>query len=113
VTQTSEAGQVTVKVTWQGVAAGPVFSVAMDTHSVDLDAYDLKQLAVLRTDSGREVRPVEWQSPKGGHHRSGTLAFPPNTPDGAALLGTNTRTFELVIRDLAGVPERTFRWSLQ
>jgi ABC-type glycerol-3-phosphate transport system substrate-binding protein len=29
-TQTSEAGQVTVAVTWSGLAAGPVFNVALD-----------------------------------------------------------------------------------
>ena len=58
-TQTNEGGQVTVQVTWQGPSAGPVFSVVLDTHSGDLDGYDLKQLASLRTASGREVRPLD------------------------------------------------------
>jgi hypothetical protein len=57
-TQLSEGGQVTVKATWQGLSAGPVFAVAMDTHMVNLDGYDLKQLAMLRIDGGREVRPL-------------------------------------------------------
>lgn len=55
--QTSEGGQVTVAATWQGPTAGLVFRVALDTHSVDLGGYDLRELAVLRTDQGREVRP--------------------------------------------------------
>src|SRR5215212_7345307 len=48
--QTNTGGQVTLVVTWAGPGGGPVFSVAMDTHSVNLDRYDLRQLAVLRTD---------------------------------------------------------------
>jgi hypothetical protein len=67
---------VTIAVTWQGAEAGPVFNVALDTHSVDLDAVDLSKAAMLRTDPGVQVRPVGWDAPKGGHHRSGTLAFP-------------------------------------
>ena len=49
-TQTSQAGQVTIKATWQGSEVGPVFSVVLDTHAVNLDAYDLVQLSALRTD---------------------------------------------------------------
>ena len=111
-TQTSEGGSVTVKVTWRGREAGPVFTVAMDTHSVDLDGLDLTQLAVLRLGSGQEARPVSWDAPNGGHHRQGTLTFPSTTEDGSRLIDTGTHTIELVIRDVAGVPERTFRWTL-
>ncbi len=111
-TQTSEGGQVTVAVTWEGRAAGPVFVVTLDTHSVDLDAVDLSQLAVLRADPGGEVRPTGWDAPKGGHHRSGTLAFPATAADGSPIIGPNTTRVELTIRDVAGVPARTFRWML-
>src|SRR5687767_6640765 len=45
-TRTSEGGQVTVKVTWDGAIDPPAFTVVMDTHAVDLDGYDLGQLAV-------------------------------------------------------------------
>lgn len=110
-TQTNEGGNVTVKVTWQGTNAGPVFTVALDTHSVNLDSYDLRQLAVLRTDQGVEVSPSGWDAPNGGHHREGRLTFPTTTADGKQVLGQSTRTIELVIRNVAGVPERTFRWT--
>ena len=109
-TQRSEGGQVTVAVTWGGEEAGPVFRVVMDTHAVDLDGYDLRQLAVLRVADGREVRPSGWDAPKGGHHREGALTFPATLPDGSPTLGPSTGPVELVIRDVAGVPERTFRW---
>ena len=109
-TQRSEGGQVVVDVTWGGKEAGPVFRVVMDTHAVDLDGYDLRQLAVLRVADGREVRPSGWDAPKGGHHREGALTFPPTLADGSPTLGPSAGTMELVIRDVAGVPERTFRW---
>lgn len=110
-TQTNEGGQVTIKATWQGPSAGPVFDVVLDTHAVDLDGYDLTQLAMLRIDGAREIQSTGWDAPKGGHHREGTLTFPATAADGSALITPGTRTIELVIRDIAGVPERVFRWA--
>jgi hypothetical protein len=112
-TQTSKGGGVTVAAAWEGRSAGPVFEVAMDTHSVDLDGYDLKKLAVLRADGGEEVSPSAWDAPKGGHHREGTLTFPVKAPDGKRVIGPDTRRIQLIIRDVAGVPERSFEWKLQ
>lgn len=110
-TQTSDGGQVVVKATWQGSEAGPVFTVTLDTHSVDLDGYDLAQLTVLRVEDGREVQPRGWDAPKGNHHRKGTLSFPAIGEDGKAIVGPDTPGFELIIRDVAGVPERVLRWT--
>ena len=112
-TQTNEGGQVTIAATWQGSGAQPSFNVAMNTHAVDLDGYDLRQLVVLRIDGGRDVQPISWEAPKGGHHRSGTLTFPATSTDGTPLIASGARTIELVIRDVADVPERRFRWVLE
>lgn len=109
--QVHEGGQVTVAVRWAGPDAGLVFQVAMDTHSVNLDGYDLKALAVLRTDAGVELRPSGWDAPPGGHHRSGTLTFPAQTPDGKPVLAPGVGGLTLILRDIAGVPERTFQWT--
>ena len=111
-TQVSEAGQVKLTITWLGATAGPVFTVVMDTHSVDLDGYDLSQLTVLRTNDGQEARPSGWDAPSGGHHRSGTLTFPTTRADGTPIIESTTRTLELIIRDVAGVPERSFQWTV-
>jgi hypothetical protein len=111
-TQTSNAGQVTIAVSWAGPSRGAVFDVVMETHTVDLDGVDLRQLAVLRTDQSAEVRPVAWEAPKGGHHRQGTLSFPATAADGSPLFGPGTRVVELIIPDVASVPERSFRWAL-
>jgi hypothetical protein len=110
-TLANEGGMVTVFATWAGPAAGPVFKIALDTHSVNLDGYDLAKQAVLRVD-GREVAATAWDAPKGGHHRSGNLVFPTSGADGAPTIGAGARAVEVVVRDVAGVPERTFRWPL-
>lgn len=112
-TQTSDAGAVTLKATWSDPGVGLAFTVAMDTHSVDLDEIDLSESATLRTDKGVEVKPSSWEAPKGGHHREGTLIFPDKGSDGVPLIGPDTRVVELIIRNVAGVPERTLRWDLQ
>ena len=112
-TRTNEGGQITIKVTWQGKSAGPVFRVEMDTHAVNLDSYDLRQLAALHIGQGQEeMRPTSWDAPSGGHHRSGTLSFPATFPDGTSVMKTDTHIIKLIIRSVGGLAERTFLWTL-
>jgi hypothetical protein len=110
-TRTNEGGQVTVSATWPGNSDELVFAVVMDTHAVNLDAYDLLPLAVLRTDTGAEVQPIGWAAPPGGHHREGTLSFPATDASGNPVITSDSRSVELIVRDVAGVPERIFRWE--
>ncbi len=105
----------TIEVTWQNPTetTGPAtFSVAMDTHSVNLDGVDLGKLSVLRNDRGQQVTPSGWDAPSGGHHRSGVLAFPAADGDGNPIAGPGVKAVELVIRDVAGVRERVLRWEV-
>jgi len=99
---------VTVKVTplnLPDASAGTLdFEVALDTHSVDL-VYDMMAIATLRNDAGEEVQPAKWNGPGGGgHHMSGTLSFPQMKDRGKSLT--------LILRGIAGVPERTFVWNV-
>jgi hypothetical protein len=57
------------------------------------------------------TRPVAWMVAilRGGHHRSGELTFPATLPDGRPTSGGGP--VELVIRDIGGVPERSFAWQ--
>ncbi len=81
------------------------FEIRMNTHSGDL-SQDLVSVSTLKDDNGREYRPVDWQgAPPGGHHRTGVLEFP--------ALNGNTKSVTLVIRDVANVPERIFKWNLK
>ncbi|MEO6456694.1 MAG: hypothetical protein ABIO92_00245 [Chloroflexia bacterium] len=111
--QENVGGDVTIQVTWQGPDAGMAFGVVMDTHSVDMDAYDLSTMVVLHTNDGRETAPVRWDAPKGLHHREGNLVFSDKALDGSAFLSPGTRSVELVIYELAGVPTRSFTWDLK
>lgn len=108
--QSDTGGRVTIDVEWTKTENGSlVFDVAMNTHSVDLDQYDLGKLAVLRDDIGNEYHPVSWHSASGGHHRKGTLAFP--LPD--SLDRRKIAYFELILHDIAGVEERVLKWELE
>ncbi len=105
VTRTNTSGGVTVKVTYlnsQGTADAR-FDIALDTHSVNLDAYDLKDLSLLRDEVGREYQATRVENKGSGHHRQITLVFPKPSLD--------VKKLELVIRDMAGVKERVFRWD--
>ncbi len=109
-TQTNEGGEVTVTATWAGQSTGPVFTVALNTHSVALDTIDLGKQATLRVD-GVSVPATGWNAPTDSHHRSGTLTFPTTSAEGKPIISPQTRTVELIIRDVAGVPERSFLWT--
>ena len=75
----------------------------MNTHSVDLDGYDLGKLSLLRDDKGNQYLPVSWNSQPGGHHREGVLTF--QSPD------ADFQFLDLIIQNTAGVGERAFRWE--
>lgn len=107
--QSNDGGRVTIDIEWlRAENDSLVFNVAMNTHSVDLDQYDLGELAVLRDDTGNEYHPVSWDSTPGGHHRSGTLTF--SLPD--SLSQGKARYVEMVIRDIAGIEKRLLKWEL-
>ena len=103
-TQTVSGGGVTVKATYLVQTEHESrFSVALDTHSVNLDAYDLKAISILRDDTGLVLQPTGIENKGGGHHREVILTFPRPS--------ARRQWLELVIKDVAGEKERTFRWS--
>ncbi len=107
-TQSNSGGSVTIGLKWPaGKSQSLAIEVAMNTHSVNLDEIDLKTLSVLRDDSGQEYSPVSWSAEPGSHHRSGTLTFKP--PD--SLKQGKAKYVEIVIRGVAGIKERLFRWQ--
>jgi len=106
-TQSVSGGSVTVKVTYLNPKSkdAPRFSAVLDTHSVDLDSYELKSLTVLRDDTGKIYPPTAVENKGSGHHREIVLTFPKMSPE--------SKRMNLVIKDVAGVKERTFRWDLK
>lgn len=109
VMQSDSSGSVTVQLEWlTGRTDSVDFRVLMDTHSVSLNAYNLRTLAVLRDDAGQDYGPIAWDPAGAGHHRSGTLRFA--VPD--SLKEGRTKYIEVLVRNVAGVPERTFKWQI-
>jgi hypothetical protein len=106
-TQSVTGGGVTAKVTYLNPKSAdePRFQIVLDTHSVNLDAYELKTIAVLRDDTGNSYSPAAVQNKGGGHHRETIVSFPKLSP--------GTKRAELVIKDIAGIKERTFVWNLE
>ena len=105
--QANSGGGVTAKVTYlnQGAADEPRFQVVLDTHSVNLDAYDLKSIAVLRDDTGKAYASTGVENKGSGHHREAIVSF--------SKLSLDAKRVELVIKDVAGVKERVFRWNIE
>ena len=82
------------------------FDVTMNKHSVELN-FDLKQLAVLKTDTGAEIKPsARFAQVGSGHHVESKLSFPADKIAGARML-------TLILKNVSGVAERTFTWNLQ
>ncbi len=111
--QSNGEGNVTIDVEWIEIEnlaekGSLTFYVTMNTHSVNLDNYDLRELATLRDDSDNEYQPVSWESASGGHHRKGTLVF--SLPD--SLRQGSAEYVEVVIRSVAGIDERILKWEL-
>ncbi len=104
--KTDNQKSVKVKVTPQEIRFDePVqFKIVFDTHSVDL-SFDLTAISTLELDNGFVIRPEKWDgAAPGGHHRSGTLIF--------KSIPKETKLLKLTLRNVAGVPERTFVWNL-
>jgi hypothetical protein len=79
------------------------FQVRMNTHSVDLDGYDLKVLSLLRDGTGKVYRASDAENRGRGHHRTVILHF--------RGVPTGTQNLELIIKGVAGVEERSFLWE--
>ncbi len=79
--------------------------LALDTYFVNLIRYDFEELAILRDDTGKTypLTAVEQASPRKLRYRQAVLRFGKVNPD--------AKTIELIVKDVAGVKERTFRWS--
>ena len=104
--KTDEQGQVSVKVTPQALSGTQwKFQIVFDAHSGSLDD-DPLQVSVLVDDKGNTNQPTVWdgQGP-GGHHREGVLIFNVSNPALSFIT--------LKIRNVGGVPDRSFKWNIE
>lgn len=96
---------VTVTLTAAPAVGAPVKAkVVFDTHSVALDGIKFEEAVVLRTAEGTDIAPTAVEQATGsGHHREAVLVFPPVARPGEV---------RLVVKNVGGVAERSFRWEL-
>lgn len=77
-----------------------ILNIALNTHSVDLSQFDLKQITVLRY-NGKTAYPIE--APKiVGHHSSGSIVFNVNG---------DLKDFTITIKGIPKVEERVYEWK--
>jgi hypothetical protein len=107
-TKTDEQPPVTIKVTpielgrkaetWK-------FGIVLDTHSGSLSD-DLLEAVSLVDENGNAYQPISWEGAgPGGHHQEGVLVF--NVIDPAPPY------VEVRIKNVGGIPQRLFAWSIE
>lgn len=105
--QSVRGGGITVAVTpLNEPGDAPTFLVSLDTHSVNLDVYKFNAIVRLRDGRGGELAPTAVKDAEGGgHHRSATVRFAWPEPKPERL--------EIVVKGVADMPERVFRWTIE
>ncbi len=96
--ESSEAG-VMVKVSLESKGAVIIANIALNTHTVALGQYKFDEIVALRA-GGKEYTARVKSQEDSGHHRSAVVEF--DNP--------GTKEVELVIKDVAGVKERVFKF---
>ncbi|GEM_PF-4788731 len=99
-TKENSGGDVTVSIT-------PVvendaelgFDVAINTHTVDMSAFDPKKQIVIIGADGKDVSPSNVAIEGSGHHQKLQITFP-----------KVEKPWKLAVRDVGGVPAREFNW---
>jgi len=96
------ASGVTFTATLEATEPRLTFTVELDTHTVNLAAYDLSNIVLEDTDGtsfdATEVTVLQ----RTAHHLEAVLVFP----------STGSRSVTLIARDLASVPERRLVFDL-
>jgi len=75
------------------------FDINIDTHTVELSQFDLKELATLEI-NGEEFKPIT-APVLNGHHTSGSLVF---------NIEEKPKIFSVVIKDIPDISLRRFSW---
>ncbi len=95
--ENSEA-EVTISATYlPDITDATAFEIKVTAHKNYDD--DFKNNSYLRDSSGKTYQALSYEG-EGGHHASGILRFPK----------IESKRFELVIQNVAGVKERVFKW---
>jgi hypothetical protein len=101
-----------------------VFTIILESASLDLDTYQVKERSLLRNDKGMTVAPSRWLPGirSSSRHVEGVLFFPQRTETGESMIGHLPGAhlpgegppiwLELELKQLPGEQEAVFRWEL-
>lgn len=91
-----------------------IFNIYLNTHSVDLEAIDYANAAVLIIDKEVEIKEnFKWElKGGGGHHINGYLKLP-NEYNGKKIFDKDTKYIELQLLDIGEAEKRTFKWDIK
>lgn len=79
--------------------------VSLDTYSVPLDGIKFEEVVALDGPDGAAIAPTAVEQATGaGHHREAVLAVP--------SLAADAREVRIAVRNVGGIGERTFAWTL-
>lgn len=93
-------GGVTVAASYQEKQDTLVFSISLDTHSVDLSSFNPMTQLYLEDKGGTKIIPKTIVPEGDSHHRSFNVVFP-----------KPSSSITLVVENLASIPRRTLRWE--
>lgn len=103
--KTATMGAVTVDVepkTLDLKAEKNIFSVAFNTHSVELD-FDFTEIITLIDDLGNTYKALEWTGNRGWHHVSGNIVFPSISDKASQVI--------LTVNEIEGLSQ-SFKWDV-
>jgi len=93
-------GDVSIELTPQNIENNQLnVNIAVNTHSVDLSQFDLKQITTLEY-NGKTISPISAPT-LGGHHSNGELIFE---------VDEEIDNFIVKIKGIPKVQERVFEW---
>lgn len=107
-TQEKAAGEVTVIATLKnpddiGGKEDLEFEVKLDTHTVNLDAFNFEKNIILKDDKGKTYKPSSTETSGSGHHREAEVKF--KDPG-------KVKSLELLVKDVGGVKETVLKWEI-
>lgn len=115
-TRTNEEGAVEIDVTFLNPIENDqefwIFRVAMNTHSVNLDKYNLSELITFTLDGNNQVQNELIVEKKGvGHHIMHYIKVPKEI-NGQQVIKENINFISIEIKEVDNVALRTFEWDI-
>ena len=96
----TDPGEVSIELTPRKIKDGKLdVDIAINTHSVDLSNFDLKEITTLEYD-GKIIKPISAPT-LGGHHTTSYLVF---------QVDNDVDSFTIKIKGIPKVEERVFEW---